>query len=197
MSECPIWIVTSLERWITVLCCAKSKRISIIYVVGSSQLTLQNHEWGPQDSFKVGTKMNLQACIGTPAPSNPMSIHPRTKPNYRKKRIHREDRIWTRIPGWRTWRRHYSRFSSSSMSTSTPWQTSHWRSGSNVLGCYTSSIDNAKSGQIPKMNWKQIPRVTIGRTAFTAGASHLQVERFSFPIPARDLSRLYQFGKKV
>ena len=85
MSECPIWIVTSLERWSTVLCCAKSKRISIIYVVGSSQLTLENHEWGPQDSFKVGTKMNLQACIGKPAPSNPMSIHPRTKSNYRKK----------------------------------------------------------------------------------------------------------------
>ena len=43
------------------------------------------------------------------------------RPTTEKKRILREDRIWTTIPGWHTWRRHYSRLSSSSMSTSTPW----------------------------------------------------------------------------
>ena len=42
-------------------------------------------------------------------------------PTTEKKRVLREGSIWTMISGWHTWRRHYSRISSSSMSTSTPW----------------------------------------------------------------------------
>ena len=37
-----------------------------------------------------------------------------------QRRILREHRIRTMIPGWHTWRRHYLRLSSSRMSTSTP-----------------------------------------------------------------------------
>ena len=77
-------------------------------------------------------------------------------PTTEKKRILREDRIWTLIPGRQTWRRHYSRFSPSSMSTSTPWYTSHWRSESDVLGCCTSSIENGRVYKIPKLIGKKI-----------------------------------------
>ena len=35
----------------------------------SSQPTVEYHEYDPQDSDNVETKMNLQACIGKPLPS--------------------------------------------------------------------------------------------------------------------------------
>ena len=72
----------------------------------------------------------------------------------KRKKILREDRIWTMIPGWHAWRRYFSRLSSSSMFTSTPWQTSQRRSESNVLGYYTSSIVNGEAYKIPKFTCK-------------------------------------------
>ena len=71
-----------------------------------------------------------------------------------------KDRIWTMIPGWQTWRRYYTRLSSSSMPTSTPWSTSQLRSES-------------------KINWKENSRVRISRIAFTAEASNMQTGRYS------------------
>ena len=76
--------------------------------------------------------------------------------NTEKERILREDRIRTMIPRWHSRRRHYSRVSSSNMSTSTPWQTSQRRSESNVFGCNTSNIENGWVYKIPKLFGKRI-----------------------------------------
>ena len=93
----------------------------------SAQPTVENHEYGSQDSNNVETKMNLHACIGKPFPSrcgwNPASSksssgsrqrrqqqsHVNTSEKVKlqkRKRILRADKIRTTIPGWRTSRKH-------------------------------------------------------------------------------------------
>ena len=79
------------------------------------------------------------------------------KSNYRKNKRLREDKIRTVIPGWHTRRTHFSRLSSSKMSTSTPWLTWQWRSESNVLGGKTSSIENVGVNKIQKLTGERIP----------------------------------------
>ena len=83
--------------------------------------------------------------------SNPMSVHPRTKSNYRK-----EDRTWTMIPGWHTWRRHFSKRSFSSTSASTSWKKAQWRSERKVLGGYTTSIEDKGVYKITSLTGKRI-----------------------------------------
>ena len=85
----------------------------------SSKPAVVNHEQGSQDSNNVETKDEPSGVLretdastiretlassksssgGSGGSSNPMSIHPRTKSNYTKKEIPREDRIWKTIPG--------------------------------------------------------------------------------------------------
>ena len=134
----------------------------------SSKLTVGNRGYGTQDSKNVETKVKLScAHLDTVAStmrvnpdllekqSNPMSMHPRKRLwlQQRKESFERtefgqwflNDIRGENIP---------SGLSSSSMSTSTPWQTSQWSSESSVLGCYTSSIVNGEVYNIPKITGK-------------------------------------------
>ena len=89
--------------------------------------------------------------------SNPMSIHPRTKSNYRRRmNPSRRTKLGLQLMDDRRAENIPSRLSSSSMHTSTPKWTSQWRSQSNELGCKTSSIENGRVYKIPKLTGKRI-----------------------------------------
>ena len=113
------FIVTTLTLWITVPCCARKKKTSIMWGFESSEPVVVNHEQGSQDSNNVKTKDESSGVLretvaspmretpassksssgGSGGSSNPVSVHPRTKSIYIKKEIPKEDRIWTTIPG--------------------------------------------------------------------------------------------------
>ena len=176
ISECLIWILTDRGLWITVRCCAKRKKTSI-----NCFANLHNLRWNiTSKAHKIRTTLKrrwiFKRASGNRCLHDAVKTRPRReaaaaaaaaaailcqyiqgqRPTTEKKRILREDRIWTMIPGWHTWRRHYSRLSSSSMSTSAPWWTSQRRSESNVLGYCTSSIVNGRVCKIPKLIGKRI-----------------------------------------
>ena len=138
----------------------KRKRTSIMCVAN-----LHSLPWN-KIRTTLKAKMNLRACIGKPLPSrcssssggssNIVSVHPRTKSNYRKgqnpsRRQNKDYNSWMtdvqkNIP---------SRLSSSSMSTSTPWWK--WKEKIGKISRYhTSSIENGEVYKIPKVTGKRI-----------------------------------------
>ena len=166
-------MLTNRGLWIAVHHSAKRKKTSIICVANLPSLpwkitsmvhkirTTLKRRWifkrasGNRCLHDAGkTRPRRKSSSG--GSSIPMSIHPRTKSNYRKGKNPSRRQIRTTIPGWQTCRNIPSRFSSSSMSTSTPWLTSQWRSESNDLRCYTSSIEKGRVYKIPKLIGKRI-----------------------------------------
>ena len=99
----------------------RTKEENLNYVCSeSSKLAVVNYEQGSQGSNNVKTKVELSSVHretiastnrvapassksssgGSGGSSNPTSTHPKSKSNYIKKEIPKEDRIWTIIPGY-------------------------------------------------------------------------------------------------
>ena len=141
ISECPIWILTSRESWITVHHCAKRKKKSIIFGANLHSLpwnitskadkirTTLKRRWvfkrasGNRCLHDAGKTQPPRKAAAAAAAAAAILCHyiRGQSPTTEKKWILWEDRIWTLTPGWQTWRRHYLKRSSSSKSTSTPW----------------------------------------------------------------------------
>ena len=120
------WILTSRGVWITVHHYAKRKRTSIICVANLHSLpwnitskahkirTTLKRRWifkrasGNRCLHDAGkTRPPRKAAAAAAAAAAILCQYIREQsPTTEKKRILREDRIWTMIPGWHTWRRH-------------------------------------------------------------------------------------------
>ena len=88
--------------------------------------------------------------------SNPISIHLRTKSNYRKGKNPSRRKNRTMIPGWHMWRRHYRDSHLQACLLGHHDRLHMWRSENNVLGRYTSSIEKGRVYKIPKLTGKRI-----------------------------------------
>ena len=161
--ECPIWILTSRESWITVHHCAKRRKKSIIFGANLHSLpwnitskadkirTTLKRRWvfkrasGNRCLHDAGKTQPPRKAAAAAAAAAAILCHyiRGQSPTTEKKWILWEDRIWTLTPGWQTWRRHYLKRSSSSKSTSTPWWSGKRRIGK-ISSYHTPSIENGR-----------------------------------------------------
>ena len=170
ISKCFKWILISREFWTTVHHCAKTEENFDDLCCESSQPIVEYHKIRTQlkrrwifkrasgnrclrGAGKTWPPRKAAAAAAAAAAIPCQYIREQSRITEKEKRFPK-NKIRTMIPGWHTLRRHYSRFSASSMSTSTPWWMSQWRSES-------------------KINWKENSRVRISRIVFTAEASNL------------------------
>ena len=125
--ECPTWILTNRGLSITVHHCAKRKKTSMICVSNLHSLpwnitgkahtirTTLKRRWifkrasGNRCLHDAGKNpaSSKSSSGSSGGSSNLVSIHPRTKSNYRKrKESFEKTKIRTTIPGWQTCRKH-------------------------------------------------------------------------------------------
>ena len=176
----------------TVHCCAKRKKTSIICVASLHSLlwniTSKAHKvrtlkrrWifkrasGNRCLHDAGkTRPPRKAAAAAAAAAAILCQYIRGQsPTTEKRRILREDRIWTIIPGWKTCRKHsfeilifnYVYFDTMIDVTVKKWEQR--------IGMFFFQYWKRVSVQNPKINWKENSRVRIGRIAFTAEAANL------------------------
>ena len=140
----------------------------------SSKPTVEYHEKGAQDSNNVETKIESSSVhretVASTMRVNPGLLEKQQRrqqqslrkyirgqsPTTEKKRILREDRIWTIILGWQTWRRHSFEtltFQYVYLDTTMKVEREEVRE---LLRCHTSSIENGEACKIPRLTGKKI-----------------------------------------
>ena len=199
ISECPIWTLTNRGLWIPFHHCAKRKKTSIICVANLHSLPWNITSKAHKIRITLKRRWIFKRASRNRCLHDAGELRPRRKaaaaaaataailcqyirgqsPTTEMKRILREDRIWTIIPGWQTWRRYYLKRSSSSKSTSTPWWK--WKE---------KKWENIKIPHFQYWEWEvyKIPKIIgkrihvwglISPIAFTADASNLWNWRYS------------------